>query len=228
MSKYLLLVKYCDDDYYWMDDEWKTYVSDDLDENVVILPSRYTRGIEEAAWYKDAKELIDELENNYYDLEDFKYQFDDQFAEDKLEDVFNAYENCDKCDSPEFIMSVCKILYPWLDLDTATIRGSMQSEWADIIYIKDSIDVDLLEDWYYGNVYNIGLYVLDESELDEEGTELLNNGDYESLIQDGYADLDTNGVMAYSEYFEMYRDLKHGLAEYFGIPEEDIIAVIDE
>ena len=72
------------------------------------------------------------------------------------------------------------------------------------------------------------MYVLDESELDEEGTELLNNGDYESLIQDGYADLDTNGVMAYSEYFEMYRDLKHGLAEYFGIPEEDIIAVVDE
>ena len=216
MTKYTVKLEYLEDNYYWNDDSWKDFVCQDFDENVVMLGNRDYSEITEASWFKDACELVDELDNYDDSLEDLIDAYGDDYAADKLEDVYNAYQDCDRSDDPEFLIKVAKILYPHLDLVYTTIRGSNQGDWQDVIYVSGCLDEGILADWYFGNVYDANLYVRDEP--------------LEDYDEDDYGEHDTSAVITDTEYWNMKHDfgsVEKGFAELFGVPVDEITVIED-
>lgn len=156
---------------YWNDDQWKTWVCEDFDENVVVLDRNSS--VEEASWWEDVCDIVDALENTLEeDLEDSISYFYDNYGADVSRSKYAACWKMSQwvsdIESAEFMVEVAEILNPKLSFSYGTIDGSSQGERAEVIYITDSIDLQLLEDMYYHNLYNVEVYRVDQ-DFDEDG-----------------------------------------------------------
>lgn len=232
MKKYLVKVSTLEDDWYWSGDDWKYEVCVDFDEHVVILEDRNHNGITEASWWLDAVSLVDNLD--YWEIEaDFISEYFREYAEDKLHEVWTLYQRGEYyTDDTEFIVAVAEILDPTLKLEYTTISGYNDS--VDVVYESDIVDVDILSDWFFGEVREINLYELDEDAL----AEAWDNGDIDietnyrnGLIKIDYDDssvrdcyeLSDEGATCISdtEYYKI-PDKAAEFASWFGIPASDI------
>lgn len=223
MPKYLVTVKYEQDDYYYSDDMWKDQVCVDFDENVVIVDYA-----ENASWWKDAKEILQDIDNSN-DLEDFVDYYSDEYAKDKLEDIYNLYYDWDGRDKPEFMKQVVELLYPGLDLTVDSIRGYSQGDHADVLYLTGSVDVDILGEWFYGDIYDVRLYEISDEDFAEYLAAGNDEDDLEELL---YIGEDVNGtVITYSELSDVQRDYgndERGFIQLFGLPENSDITILYE
>lgn len=131
---------------------WMDYVTEDLTEKTVLFGNRDYPNITYASWWKKANEVIRDLEN--YDDRAMCY-YRDELSRKQRKAIIKAYENCRYTDDTDFIIEIVKILYPEMELETATIRGYCQGDWQEVVYIKDSIDIDLLEAFYFGQIVDI-------------------------------------------------------------------------
>lgn len=197
---YTIKVVPCTDSWYWDSDEWKDFVCEDFDQNVVIVGNRENAGVEEAEWWRDADRVSSELDyaNDY---EDFLYALEDEFPSNTLQAIWDLYLN-DNMVNDEFRFEVAKILHPELQLESGTIRGSVQREWAYVYYVEGSVDLDVLADWYFGNVLDVELY-------DE-------NGEYQECTT-----LPDSTI--FSMRFAKGGDYKADIAELFGLSPDEII-----
>lgn len=160
---------------------WKDWVCEDFDENVVLLGRNGYNSIEEASWWETVKEVYDALDSTQgEDFDDFMeyyesyYYSDHGITEAKLRACWQMAENTSHIDDIGLMVEIAEILNPTLSFSYGEITGSMQGEYADVIYIDGSIDLQYLEDIYYGYLYNIDVYkVIPE---DDE------NMEYEDLI----------------------------------------------
>ena len=225
MNRYVIKIRYCDDNYYWSDDTWKENVCADFDENIVIIGNRNAEGIEEATWWQEAKSVFNELDNYGGDRAEFMSVFEDEYAADKLADIYDAYDLWDGRDNSAFIAKIAEILFPGLSLKCGTIRGNSQGDWADVVYIEDELpDIDILEAWYFGDVYDVGVY--DVTDVDPE----ILDDEYE--LRDYISDEDwiEMRTIAYPELWELQRDpagQKQAFIKEFGLPADSEI-YIDE
>lgn len=155
-------------------DEWKWNVCSDFDENVVITGNNRYYEIEDASWWCDALSLINELDNYYDgDIEEFVDISDSGFSKAKICACARLYEDQiysggGYSDDLEFIIEIAEILYPKLDLEYCTLRGSSQGEWTDAVYVAGKVDSGILEDYFFENLVNINVYTV---EVDEDGDE---------------------------------------------------------
>lgn len=179
-----------DQDWLYAMDDWKDYVCPDFDDNVVIFGNRdYNSVGGEGDWWTDAEEIISDLE--YDELDDYSdFMPSGSYASDispaKATACARLYQNTKLAtDDPEFILEIAEILYPKLNLACTTIRGSSQGDWADAIYNADVVDPNILEDFFFGNLVDIGVYSVDE---------------------DGDEDLEGSDIMSYTEYSRMSED----------------------
>lgn len=207
MGRYSVRIEPLEDDYYWSTDEWQSNIHPYFDEVAVITGNDDFAVVENARWWKDAKELVESLDGECYgDTSRFITYFseEDEYATDKLEDVAEAYDNASKIDT-DFILKVAEILYPWISLEHTTIRGNSQGEWAELIYEDGEIDPSIAEDWYFGKVYEA---LLADNETDPDGIE-------------------ASAIITDTEYWRAYHNLEGYFAEMFGIPADEV-TVIEE
>jgi len=228
MSKYVVNIEPTNDSFLWDSDDWKSYVCADFDENVVILGRHINYA--EASWWNSVEELLEEIP--YDDEESFVSYNDDEYAEDKLHELYEMYSNWDGSDEAEFKAKVAMLLYPGLDLTVSSINGFSQGDWAEVVYITDSVDEHILEDWFFGNVYDIRLYEIS----DEDVTEIESEGEYDFdddilKIISLYGE-DTDGVtVTYTELRDIERNdgnKERGFIKFFGLPEDSDITVVEE
>ena len=164
-------------EYFYDNDDWKSYVCDNFDENVVIYKSSEGKSslLENASWYKQAKKLVVDLEY-HYDEDDFMDEYKDTYSEDKLNRMIKIYNTVDT--EIEMIKEFINILYPNIKLVDTTIRDFDGRVWDDILYIEDSLDENELEDYMYGNLVDIALLDEDKNVIEshlETGTNYVNN-----------------------------------------------------
>lgn len=209
-----------DSDWLYYDDAWKDYVCHDFDNKVVILTDSHHQDFCEADWWRDACIMDDALEEGYYDHSD---DFGDYFVEyygtydisgiskgkaTVCAKLYGEWEG-DPTDT-EFIVELAEILHPELDLEIDSIRGSVQGDYAEVIYVAGSIDVDVLEDYYFGNLVCISVYsVYEDDDGDEEEEHIVSS------------------EMSYSEY-EDINDIEAYVRDITGdIPPDEEIEIID-
>lgn len=231
MKRYLIMIDRTEDSWWWSGDDWKDEVCMDFDEHVVILGGRDYSDITEASWWNDATELIESLEYND-DEEDFLADHRYEYAEDKLKDVFEAYRtNPGYSDDTDFIAEVAMILDPSLKLESVTLRGYRES--VDAVIEADIVDAEILEDWFFGDIYEVQLFELNTDDLAEVIEDSLENDDLAVRTDDnGFIDpwVSSDDLLEYykdseegtyplpeSSYWKMTDKVKE-LAGYFGVP----------
>ena len=155
-------------DWLYINDEWKDYVCEDFDENVVLTGNdRNISSIEKASWWIEAKNLIDEMDNIIYyspnystgEITDSIDEFIDTFKRDvdpdTLKKCADAYIECRYSDDPDFVMTIAKLLHPELSLEMSELHGYTQSEWVDAIYNSANVNEDVLEAYVMGMLTEI-------------------------------------------------------------------------
>lgn len=182
----------------YSNDQWKDYVCEDFDENVVLLGNRNNQEYAEAKWWIDAKDLISDLDQYYED--DIRDLFKDEFDEDTINRILDAYNKTDYSDNIDFVIEIIQIMHPSLEIETSTIRGSSQSDWRDVVYVANKVNIRTLEQYYWGLLVELHIETDDDTDR------------WEVLTED--------------EFWEMERgDLKKGLRAMFDIPSDEEIVV---
>lgn len=143
-------------------DMWKECISDNFDENVVVIANREYSSIEEASWWKEAKTLISDLDNYGWDSEEF-CQFDEDYSKEQIDKICNAFKKYNYDDDTKFIVEVVHIIKPAIELVIDTARGSMQSDWVEIVYVKDSINKRIFEQYFFGELVELVIVEPDEN-----------------------------------------------------------------
>lgn len=129
---------------YGKNEEWKMYVAEDFDENIILEGNNSLREITEASWYKRVWEIL----NDYDSYEEFP----DDLTEGQATEIKRLYDEC--YHTEEIFMDVLKVLYPNEVFKTGTIRGYSQGDWQEYI-VKEDVDINALENFYFGKVSDI-------------------------------------------------------------------------
>ena len=181
---------YCDI-LYGRTGEWKSYISPDFDEEVVIYSAdRQYSPITEASWWKNIMAVIETT--RYYDLDDPNY---DTYYEGRIPLTDEQKEKIGKLMSQynddediELLIGISKIIQPNIELETGTIRGSSQSDWADVVAIKDKINFQTFADIFFGNVSEVHIECDDidywDFITDTELWDMERNGDFKQNVRD--------------------------------------------
>lgn len=138
---------------YGKSETWKDYVVEDFDEKVVLFGNRDYSNICEAEWYETADRILTNID--CYD------EYPDDVSDEVKEKLKDLYERC-RC-TEDIILDVIKLLYPEDIFEEGTIRGCVQNEWQKYI-IKGNVDVNILEQFFFGQVADITV-TTDEEEF---------------------------------------------------------------
>ena len=154
-----------------------------LDEDFVLTGNRDYISRTKAEWWTRATDLINDLETDSFPGECFRYYTDIDREQRKA--ILKAYEDCRCSDDMEFIVEVANILYPDKKFDTATIRGTCQSDWQEVAYnVNREDDIKYLESFYFGMVSELHLvnddddcwdYITDDELWDMEKSDTLSD-----------------------------------------------------
>lgn len=193
---------------YGKDEMWKQQVCADFDETFVITGNRSYTEIAEASWYKKTVDLIDNLCNNNEDYEDIlEHQpngatgekdelftenaewYKDNFGidEKQLLEICAVLKACKTTDSLDTECDVAKVLYPEKDFAVTTIRGSVQSDWNEVLYDVSSVEqgtIQELSDYYFGQVAEIHIQLFDKDVEKEDYDNAETYEDYWDTISD--------------------------------------------
>lgn len=137
---------------------WKDYVTDNFDEKVILFGNRDYGETTNASWYENAKTILNDI--------DFYDECPENLDDDTNAKLKELYDNC-SC-TEEIFMDVLKLLYPNDTFSKGTIRGYMQGEWQDYIIKGNDIDVDMLENLYFGKLSDITVIKEYEDETQNE------------------------------------------------------------
>jgi hypothetical protein len=143
------------------EDEWKEWVCCDFDQNVVIYGNRRMGGVTEADWWNDAMDLMKDFD--FYNFDDIVEIHTDLTRETLLK-VEHIYNCCRTYEDIDVMAEVIRTIHPELEIETTTLRGYSQSDWNDAVCIKGSVDENLLNDFYWGNINRV---TISEDEDDE-------------------------------------------------------------
>jgi len=213
---------YCDY-LYGRDDEWKSYVCDNFDEHVVLFGNSDLDELEDASWWEEAKD-ISEVLGEFVDEADFIEGYNTYYQslpEEKLHEIYQVYDAWDGyINDTAFLIKLAGIVHPDLNLQQATLRGSMQSDWQRTVYDANFVDVHTLEDFYMGDVMEMRLYQLEAEDFtDCEIDEDFDLHEFLAEIIDGKW-VDDSPIISSTEYWNLRREgFDKSLARYFGIPE---------
>lgn len=228
MSKYIVKIRPETD---WAFD-WEENICADFEENVVIVGRRnYSSDWEKASWWESVNELLDDIDN-CSDMIDFIGTFERDYAADKLEEIYTLYYAWDGRDETEFKAKIAMLLYPGLDLTVSTLHGGGQGDWQEVVYITDSVDEGILEDWYTGDVYDIRLYEISDEDFAEieSSDEYDFDDDLDDILFNYGNDID-GALLSYHELRDIQDDSdtqEQGFIKYFGLPEDSDITVVED
>ena len=104
----------------------------------------------------------------------------------QIKEIRRLYDEC--YHTEEIFMDVLKLLYPDDTFKTGTIRGYSQGDWQEYI-VKEDVDIDLLENFYFGKVSDIFVEMEDGENFsavitDDELWELEENGNLKQYLRE--------------------------------------------
>ena len=222
MSKYIIRVRSEDDSWLWSSGDWKDYVCQDFDANIVLVENRYHSGTEEAVWWQDAGYVLDAIDNSV-DVDEAVETLDD-VNPDKVRDAWH-YCTTSKDSETITLLKIAEILYPWLHLECTSL-SSGRSDYQYAVYVADIVDKNLLEDWWTGDVYDVRVYEVSDDDIAD-----IENGEVE---YDDICDMNTETDGMYFTGTEIWntkrnpQGFKAGMAEAFGIPADDIYDIYED
>jgi len=227
MKKYIIHIEYTTDNSYWSSDDWKTYVCEDFDDNIVILDDNDRPCFDTGSfWWQEADDIAGELEN-YYDYESEDESFADYYggsvSSDKLYDVVDLWQSgdFDEYMEPAFIMGIAKILYPFLNLKLHTVR--IDYDTYTIVYNADELygSLDDLDDWITGYIYDCSLYEIDEEGIARAEAHGIDMENADDLMD--YGEVIEGPIPITDTYLYNCEDKLTHFAEYFGVPAEECL-----
>lgn len=139
-------------DYMYVGDEWKDYTCENFDEVCILKGNRDYKSIENASWWKAAKEVLDDLE--CLNKEDFIEEYKTGEYELKVPDILEKYNAWNGRYEDDILIQLSELLFN-IELEAKTIRGYCQSEWEEAIYIKGKLDPDILEAYFFGLLFEV-------------------------------------------------------------------------
>ena len=135
----------------WESDFWKDQVCKNFDENLVCIGNkREFPDIVEASWWTNAINAIRDIDNSST-VDEFIEYYQEDYG-DVSKDLYEMYEKFGDIDDPEFMTKFISILDKSIELEYTTIKGNSQGDWEHVIYVKNSVDIKKLSDWYFGYV----------------------------------------------------------------------------
>jgi hypothetical protein len=230
MPKYAVIIKPNDDDFYWSADYWKDEVCMDFDENVVIPDKNLREDFQKAAWWQEAKEVADLFADmwNYEDMDEFITDNSYICAKDKFQDIVDLYQEKQyDCEDIDFIVAIAKILFPFLTIEQGHISSYGESE--PVVYVAEEVDLRTLEDWFYGNIWEVNGYELDTESMEEDEISMEELSASDVTLLYGKDNIDDHYTMTDTHYWELYHSdaLLSDALNYFGYPAEDTILIKD-
>lgn len=136
--------------------------------HLVIKGNRDYCSYDEAPWWTEANEYISDMDCYGTDDDcrrDYEYNWN-KITKEQTDAIIKAYDECQRSDDDRFIIKIVNILHPELKLKGCTIRGYSQSDWQDVIYEEDKVDIDLLEAVYFGKITEISVTNGDDTYYD--------------------------------------------------------------
>lgn len=221
MSKYIIKVRNEDDGWLWSSGDWKDYVCEDFDENVVLIANRNHDGVEEATWWNDACHVLDGIDNSN-DIDEAVETLDN-VSPDKVRDAWHYYSGSRDSDN-DALIAIAKILYPWLKLKATQL--SSYHEYQNAVYVSDIVDGHSLQDWWSGDVYDVRVYEVSDEDIASVEDDNMSYDD----ICDISSEID-GMYFTCTHLWDVKRNpqgYKAGMAEEFGIPAEDIYDIVEE
>ena len=239
MDKYIIKIEYDMDQWEWQYADWKDELCEDFDENVVLCGNDDYNEHTDASWWQAAARLVNTFEDYYFEnIDEFIRYFYPEYAKDKLEEVYIKLDGWDGRDRIKFIMELAMDINPGLKLRYNSITGSSQGEYQYVVYIDDpelyfySIEgynnefIQQLEDWYFGNTYDVVVYLIDEDDAyDEEDEDPTDPLDY--YDEDEYSDDDEIERFTVTST-SLWRMRNEGWASVLDLPARAEIKVQDE
>lgn len=124
---------------------WKDYVGcENFDEQVILTGNRDFKGCAEASWYQKAKDILTDID--CYD------EYPDNLNDEVKAKLKELYDKC-RC-TEDILVDVIRLLNPNDTFKSGTIRGYCQGDWQEYI-VKGNVDVDQLENFYFGKIADI-------------------------------------------------------------------------
>lgn len=125
---------------------WKDCVCENFDEHVVLIGNIECCGCEKAEWYKNAKQILKDID--CYD----EYPIDlPKSVNAKLKEL---YKKCECTD--DIVFDALRLLYPEDKFETGIIQGYNQEEIVEYI-IKGDVDTKLLELYYFDKISDVDI-----------------------------------------------------------------------
>lgn len=122
-------------------DKWKDYVCEDFDEHVVIFRSKNRKVIEKAKWYKEAREILESIENGDNIPDGFDYDCIESFDEEGKN-----------------LISILHFLYPDRNYNYYEITHGDELDWIECI-VDDAVDPYRLTEIYYKKIVDIEIHI---------------------------------------------------------------------
>lgn len=122
-------------------DKWKDYVCEDFDEHVVIFRSKNRKVIEKAKWYKEAREILESIENGDNIPDGFDYDCIESFDEEGNN-----------------LISILHFLYPDRNYNYYEITHGDELDWIECI-VDDAVDPCRLTEIYYKKIVDIEIHI---------------------------------------------------------------------
>ena len=157
---------------YGKTEAWKDYVVEDFDKKVILFGNRDYKENCEAEWY-DTAEIV--LKNLDMGVDDSEY-----FNSETYEKIKKLYEEC-RC-IEDIMLDTIRLLNPGESFSSGTIRGYCQGDWQNYI-IKGDVDVNILEQFFFGKVADITV-----TTDDEEFGDVITNDELWKAERDGLKD----------------------------------------
>lgn len=122
-------------------DKWKDYVCEDFDEHVVIFRSKNRKVIEKAKWYKEAREILESIENGGSIPEGFDCDCIESFDEEGKN-----------------LINILHFLYPDRNYKYYEITHGDELDWIECI-VDDVVDPCRLTEIYYKKIVDIEIHI---------------------------------------------------------------------
>lgn len=236
MKPYCVDIYDCYNNWDWKASDYVDNICDNFADHAVVFSDEYDTT--EAQWWIDTADLLEEVWDGLQSAEDqeaFVAQYEEDWPVSTLEIIYDVWKDEGTPSELTEDMIVALVLEFYDDIDSERVynpHGRYRDESAFILYDVNKVDITAARDWIFGLVYELRLFSFDPEER------------LDVLVSDEYSDYDETGDV-YEYYFDYgsedddelvtetelaamkEKGLYQGIANKFGVDEEDVMVVGD-